>query len=108
MLPPSARRLWPRPTQRFNDTRFVASDELLTNGATGLVVYHFHAQKFSNAEFAGPSEGDIDYARDSGRLCAVFTPVRKGVFDVDVYFGSRVRCDIGAIGPAGSGSSGSR
>lgn len=92
----------PRPTQRFSDTRFVASDELLTNGATGLAVYHFHAQKYANAEFAGPSGGDIDYARDSGRLCIVFTPVRKGgVFDVDVYFGDRVRCDLGAIGPGG-------
>jgi hypothetical protein len=88
----------PRPTQRFNDTRFVASDELLTNGATGLVVYHFHAQKYANAEFAGPSGGDVDYAKDSGRLCIVFTPVRKGVFDVDAYFGDRVRCDLGAIG----------
>lgn len=100
----------PRPTQRFNDTRFVASDDLLTSGATGLLVYHFHAQKVSNAEYAGPSEGDIDYARDSGRLCVVFTPVRKGVFDVDAYFGDRVRCDLGAIGAgsAGSAASGSR
>ncbi|HZW06569.1 MAG TPA: hypothetical protein VFF65_05550, partial [Phycisphaerales bacterium] len=88
----------PRPTQRFSDTRFVASDELLTNGATALAVYHFHAQKHANAEFAGPSGGDVDYARDSGRLCLVFTPVREGVFNVDAYFGDRVRCDLGTIG----------
>lgn len=88
----------PRPTQRFSDDRFVASDDLLTAGATALVVYHFHAQKLANEGAAGPSGGDIDYAKDSGRLCIVATPVRPGVFDIDAYFGQGVRCDLGAIG----------
>lgn len=88
----------PRASARFSDNRFVASDELLTAGATGLLVYHFHAQKSSNADYAGPSGGDVDYAHDSGRLCVVFTPVKPGVFDVDAYFGDRIRCDLGTIG----------
>ncbi|MBY0309146.1 MAG: hypothetical protein K2Q09_10430, partial [Phycisphaerales bacterium] len=87
----------PRPSQRFADTRFVASDELLTAGSTGLAVYHFHAQNERNSEAAGPSGGDIEYARDSGRLCVVFTPIAKGVTDVDAYFASGVRCDLGTI-----------
>jgi hypothetical protein len=87
----------PRPTQRFSDTRFVASDDLLTSGATGLAVYHFHAQNMNNTEAAGPSGGDIEYSRDSGRLCVVFTPVGPNTFDVDAYFGNGVRCDLGTI-----------
>ena len=58
------------------------------------------------ADAAGPSDGDLEYARDSGRFCAVYTPVRPGVFDVDIYFGQNVRCDLGATG--GPESSGSR
>lgn len=95
----------PRAAQRFSDTRFVASDELLTSGATGLVVYHFHAQNMANTEAAGPSGGDVDYAKDSGRLCVVLTPVGPGSFDVDAYFGQGLRCDLGTIGSA-HGSSG--
>jgi len=112
--PPDARGAFsaylfpPRPQQRINDTRFVASDELLTAGATGLAVYHFHAQKFANSQYAGPSEGDVDYARDSGRLCVVFTPVARGVFDVDAYFGEGVRCDLGTIGPGDEPAGSSR
>ncbi len=95
----------PRPTQRFNDNRFVASDELLTNGATALLVYHFHAQKFSNSAAAGPSDGDLEYARDSGRLAAVCTPIRPGVFNIDVYFGQNLRCDLGLFGNPESSAS---
>ncbi|MFT3685424.1 MAG: hypothetical protein QM783_10935 [Phycisphaerales bacterium] len=95
----------PRPTQRFSDTRFVASDDLLTSGATGLAVYHFHAQNMTNTEAAGPSGGDMEYARDSGRLCVVLTPIGPNTFDVDAYFGSWVRCDLGTIGqPSAAGS----
>lgn len=87
----------PRASQRLSDTRFVASDDMLTAGATALVQYHFHAQKNQNAEYAGPSAGDVEYARDSGRLCVVFTPIRAGVFNAYLYFGDAVRTDLGVV-----------
>jgi hypothetical protein len=84
-------------TTEYGGTLTAGSSEMISNGPTALVQYHFHAQKDSNDEFAGPSGGDLEYARDSGRLCVVFTPVKTGVFDADLYFGDGIRTDLGTI-----------
>lgn len=87
----------PRATQRTSDNRFVASDEMIQQGWRALAQYHFHAQEIKNTQYAGPSEGDLEYARISGRLCVVFTSVGEGVFNVDVYFGNGIGADLGEI-----------
>lgn len=92
-----ARLFPPRATQRTSDNRFVASDEMINQGVLAIAQYHFHAQEVKNTQYAGPSEGDLEYARTSGRLCVVFTSVGEGVFNVDVYFGDGIGADLGEI-----------
>ncbi len=87
----------PRPSIREGDTAFVASRELLDESATSLAHYHFHAQRVRNAQFAGPSQGDLNYAALYGRTCLVLTPVAEGVMNVDVYFPNGAVVDLGVI-----------
>ncbi len=75
----------PRATQRTGDTRFVASDDMLNDGATALAHYHFHAQRVFNADYAGPGPGDAEYAIEQGRACVVFTSLREGVLNANYY-----------------------
>lgn len=75
----------PRGTQRTGDTRFIASDDMLKDGATALAHYHFHVQRVVNGEFAGPGPGDAEYAIDQGRACVVFTSLREGVLNASSY-----------------------
>lgn len=87
----------PRPTQRSGDRRFVASDDMLANGAFALCHYHFHAQRIDNGDYAGPGPGDVEYAEDQGRLCLVFTTIREGLIDADYYQAGGVRIDLGTL-----------
>ena len=85
----------PRPTQRFGDTRFVASDDLLRDGARALAHYHFHSQKPDNRDYAGPGPGDAEYAREHGAACVVFTPVGPGRLDATYFHAGGVVLDLG-------------
>lgn len=87
----------PRPAQRSSDNRFVASPELLDAGATALFHYHFHAQTFSNSDYAGPGPGDLDYAKRFGRSCLVLTFTSKNALGVDYYQPDGARIDLGSI-----------
>lgn len=87
----------PRPSIREGDMSFVASRELLDESATSLAHYHLHAQRTRNTQFAGPSEGDLNYAALYGRTCVVLTSIDDGVMNVDVYFPSGAVIDLGVI-----------
>jgi len=87
----------PRPAQRLGDRRFIASPEMLERGATALFHYHFHANRLRNADYAGPSEGDLVYANDFGRACLVFTFVDADTLAVDYYQPGGARIDLGEI-----------
>lgn len=87
----------PRPTQRFGDTRFVASDDLLRDSARALAHYHFHAQKPDNRDYAGPGPGDSEYAREHGAACIVFTPVGPGRLDATYFHAGGVTVDLGEL-----------
>ena len=78
----------PRGTQRTGDARFVASDDMLKDGAIALAHYHFHVQRLDNGDFAGPGPGDQEYAIDQGRACIVFTSLRAGVLNANYYHAS--------------------
>ncbi len=90
----------PRPSIREGDTAFVASRELIEESATALAHYHFHAQRVRNTQFAGPSEGDLNYAALYGRTCLVLTLVAEGVMNVDAYLPSGAVIDLGVINRA--------
>lgn len=87
----------PRPSQRLNDTTFVASQDMIDQSDTALAHYHFHAQHRSNDQYAGPSLGDLKYAARSGRTCVVFTTVGKDRMDIDVYSPDGSVVDLGAV-----------
>jgi hypothetical protein len=101
-LPNFAALLYPpRPTQRFGDLRFVASEDMIRDGARALADYHFHAHKHNNADYAGPGPGDMEYALEHGRACVVFTFVRPGVLDVRYYHAGDVSIGLGEIASGG-------
>lgn len=87
----------PRASQRFGDSRFVASDDLISSATTALAHYHFHAQRVDSAQYAGPGPGDMEFALDQGLNCLVITPVRDGIMDVDFYCAPSVKVDLGEL-----------
>lgn len=87
----------PRPVQRMGDRRFIASETMFANGNTSLAHYHFHVQKERNGEYAGPGDGDMDYAKTHGRACVVFTSLDADTLDADYYQRNGVRLDLGQI-----------
>ena len=87
----------PRPVMREGDRIFVASREMIRDGARALAHYHLHAQKVRNSAYAGPSEGDLGYAARYGRVCVVFTSIRPGVLNADCYTPEGRILDLGEI-----------
>ncbi|MCA9293831.1 MAG: hypothetical protein KDA20_08455 [Phycisphaerales bacterium] len=87
----------PRPTERFGDRQFVASDDMIKRGDTALFHYHFHVQDHSNRNYAVPSGGDYETAQRLGRASLVFTFIDRDHLNVDLYFPSGKLIDLGAI-----------
>jgi hypothetical protein len=87
----------PRPSARRGDKQFVASTDMIQQGATALAHFHFHVQEPRNASFAGPSPDDLNYAARYGRSCLVITSVAVGAMDIDYYQPDGVVIDLGAI-----------
>lgn len=75
----------PRPAQRMGDNRFVASPEMMKDGATALFHYHFHASRASMRDYSGPGQGDDEYADRLGRSCLVFTSLSADSLNADYY-----------------------
>jgi len=87
----------PRPSNRLGDMKFIASEDLIASSDLALSHYHFHVQKVQNREYAGPSEGDLDYAARLGRVCVVLTSLSEGVLNADAYFPGGYVIDLGEI-----------
>lgn len=87
----------PRASQRFGDRRFVASDDMFRSSGRSLAHYHFHVQEARNRAYAGPGEGDMEYARAHGRNCLVLTSVQDDVMNVDYYQSNGAVVDLGEL-----------
>lgn len=87
----------PRPGQRESDQKFIASADMLAQSHRALAHFHFHAQRPRNAEYAGPSGGDLLYATHQGRTCLVFTSVADGTLNADVYQPGGATIDLGEV-----------
>lgn len=87
----------PRPAQRAGDRRFIAPPEMLERGAAAPALYHFHANRHGNADYAGPSEGDLVFAAEYGRACLVLTFVDASTLAVDYYQPGGARIDLGEL-----------
>lgn len=87
----------PRARDRTDDQRFVASDDLIAYADRSVAVFHQHVQKARNARYAGPSDGDLDHARRSGRSCLVFTSINADHLNADYYQPNGAVIDLGDI-----------
>ena len=94
----------PRQRDRVSDQRFVASDDMFRFSDRSLAHYHFHADRRSNSQYAGPSITDQLNASNSGRNCMVFTSIDSEAINIDVYFPNGVVVDLGEfVEPTGGG-----
>ncbi|MEX2218505.1 MAG: hypothetical protein WD749_07050 [Phycisphaerales bacterium] len=87
----------PRPGNRRGDREFVASADMIAQGDHSAAHYHFHAQDERNADYAGPSPGDLAYAARLGRTCLVLTSVEKDALNADLYQPDGVVLDLGTL-----------
>ncbi len=87
----------PRARDRQDDNRFVASADMVRYSDRSLAHYHMHVQGTRYAKFAGPSDGDLLYARISGRSSVVFTSLGADMLNVDFYQGTGAVIDLGVI-----------
>ena len=92
----------PRPTQRFGDQRFVAPEDMITQGDGAIFHYHMQVQDHNNGDYAGPSRGDVEYAARYGRSCLVFTFVNENTLNADYYQSDGARIDLGVLKRPGS------
>ncbi len=87
----------PRSAQRYSDEQFVASVDMMNAADRALAIYHFHTMRYRNDDFAGPSDGDIEFAGTCGRSCIVLTSVRESTLNVDYYQPGGAVIDLGEI-----------
>ncbi len=87
----------PRARDRKDDNRFVASADMVRYSDRTLAHYHMHVQGVRYSKFAGPSDGDLLYARLSGRSSLVFTSIGSDRVNVDYYQGTGAVLDLGVI-----------
>ena len=87
-------RLYP-PHTTGNDLAYMASDALLADSAQGLALFHLHFHQVHNAENAGPSLGDLDFARANRLNCVVFTSLDAHSFNADYYTPAGAVVDLG-------------
>ena len=85
------------PMFRGNDTRYVASDDLLADLPRALAHVHFHASANRNPEHAGPGQGDLAFARRFGVNAVVFTRLDRDTLNADFYTPDGTVIDLGVI-----------
>jgi hypothetical protein len=86
------------PLARRHDLKYLPPKELVTDGYKALAHYHFHAQEFSNARFAGPGIGDMQRIARTQRFTGlVLTFIDEERLNVDLYHAPDVVIDLGTI-----------
>jgi len=82
---------------RAHDQKFYSSDALIRRMYTGLAHYHFHAQRYHNASYAGPGGGDLAFADRLRPTAVVLTFLDHDTLGVDYYQAGGVVVDLGTI-----------
>jgi hypothetical protein len=86
-----------KPYLTGNDHAFYAPPEMIPAMYTALAHYHFHANRYDNAAFAGPGGGDMAFADRFGAACLVLTFIDRNTLNVDYYHEGGVVIDLGCI-----------
>lgn len=87
----------PRARDRLGDDRFVASGDMIRFSDRALAHYHLQVQRARMSREAGPSDGDLLYAADSGRTCLVYTSIGSKALNADLYTPDGVIIDLGMV-----------
>lgn len=85
------------PRSKASDVRFESPQELFDALYVGLFHYHNHAQKYDNADYAGPHLGDFAFADSTRCNGLVFTFLKADEIGVDFYRHGRFVVDLGAV-----------
>ena len=85
------------PRMKAGDLRFESPQALFDALYTGLFHFHNHAQKYENADYAGPHMGDFTFADSTRCNGVVFTFVSVDEVDVDFYRHGRFVVDLGVV-----------
>ncbi|HEY4329269.1 MAG TPA: hypothetical protein VGN88_06005, partial [Phycisphaerae bacterium] len=83
------------PAMAESDVVYETSGRTIREAATGVALYHFHAQRVDNSERAGPSLGDMIFSKETRVNCVVITSVGKGQLDFDYYTPAGAVIDLG-------------
>lgn len=85
------------PTRRDGDHKFFSPPRLIDAMHRGLAHYHFHAQQFDHAEFAGPGRGDLAFTDAMEAHTLTLTFVDRDRLNVDLAFPGGWVLDLGCI-----------
>jgi hypothetical protein len=86
------------PMLRDHDRKFIPPAAMTTDAYASLAHYHFHAQRYRNARYAGPGRGDLERVADRQRLNGlVLTFIDKDRLNADFYRHGRVVVDLGTL-----------
>lgn len=85
------------PQQREGDRKFFSPPALIAAMYTGLAHYHFHAQGFENAEFAGPGRGDLFFTQSINAHTLTLAFINRDRLNVDLAFPGGWVLDLGCI-----------
>jgi len=85
------------PRIRHHDEKFIASQAMFDAGYTAQFHFHFHAQRHSNRDYAGPALGDWKYADATRTNCLVMTFLDERSLNVDYYRHGRLIVDLGTV-----------
>jgi len=86
------------PMLRDHDRKFIPPAAMTTDAYASLAHYHFHAQRYRNARYAGPGRGDLERVAGKQRLNGlVLTFIDKDRLNADFYRHGRVVVDLGTV-----------
>ncbi|MEM1109595.1 MAG: hypothetical protein AAGH99_12990 [Planctomycetota bacterium] len=85
------------PKQKEGDQKYFSPPELIEAMYTGLAHYHFHAQEYENAEFAGPGRGDLEFVDALRTHALTLTFIDRDRLNVDLAFPGGWVLDLGCI-----------
>ncbi|MEM9419016.1 MAG: hypothetical protein AAGA25_08220 [Planctomycetota bacterium] len=85
------------PDRRQGDRKFFSSPALIEAMYMGLAHYHFHAQQYDNAEFAGPGRGDFEFTEKLETHALTLTFVSRDRINIDLAFPDGRLIDLGCV-----------
>lgn len=85
------------PLIRRHDQAYIATTRCIDAVYLGLAHYHFHTQRYDNADWAGPGKGDLDFAEAHHANAIVLTYLDRDTLNVDAYLPGGIVIDLGCM-----------